>query len=84
MVQTIDTVVGPVQIVADGNMPRGTMLFLNPDQGKVGHHKNGRLRTGDVGYIPGDYDQTWIYGDYSMMFKNPVTCGKIINYSLTN
>jgi hypothetical protein len=83
IVQTIDTVVGPVQLIADANMPRGTMLFLNSDQGKVGHHKNGRLRMGDVGYLPGDYDQTWIYGDYSMSFKNPVTCGKIINYSLT-
>jgi hypothetical protein len=81
MVQHLDTVVGTLDFTADANMPRGTMLFLNTNQGKIGHHKNGRLRTGDVGYTPGDYDQTWIYGDYSMTFKNPVTCGKIINYS---
>jgi hypothetical protein len=72
-----------LEFVSDYNMPRGTMLFLNTNQGKVGNHKNGRMRTGDVGYSPGDYDQTWIYGDYSMEFKNPVTCGKITNFSLS-
>ena len=73
-----------VEFVSDYNMPRGTMLFLNTNQAAVGNHENGRLRTGDVGYSPGDYDQTFIYGDYCMYVKNPVTCGKIINYSLTS
>lgn len=84
LVQTIDTVVGPVEVIHDTNMPRGHMLFLNPNQGEIGHMEGlGRLHTADVGYTPGDYFQRYIYGDYSMKFRDPVTCGKIFDYSIS-
>ena len=85
IIQNIDTVVGEVQVVSDTHMPPGVMLFLAPEQVSMGPMAGmGRLFVGDNPARTGDFFERFVYGDYSAMIKNPVTMGKIMNFSVTS
>lgn len=85
IVQTIETVVGDVEVVADTHMPPGVILFLAPEQVVMGPMAGlGRLHVGENPARTGDFFERYVYGDYAWMIKNPVTMGKIMDFSTTS